>query len=155
MLVIGALLMVVAGTVFASTRQLWLLVLAGTIGVISPSGNEVGPFLSIEQAALSNVVTDRTRTAVFAWYSLTGSIATALGALAGGTVAGLLQTSARVGSVGSYRGVIVLYAILGLDPRARCSPVCRRPQRQPPSARRKRFRRRLQACPDSIARAAS
>ncbi len=114
MLVIGALLMVVAGTVFASTRQLWLLVLAGTVGVISPSGNEVGPFLSIEQAALSNVVTDRTRTAVFAWYSLTGSIATALGALAGGTVAGLLQTSARVGSVGSYRGVIVLYAILGV-----------------------------------------
>ena len=114
MLVIGALLMAAAGIVFATTRQLWLLVLAGTIGVISPSGNEVGPFLSIEQAALSNVVADRTRTEVFAWYSLTGSVATALGALAGGTAAGLLQKADTVGSVGSYRGVIVLYAALGV-----------------------------------------
>src|ERR1700730_209873 len=62
MLIVGALLMAAAGLVFASTRSLWILVLAGTVGVISPSGNEVGPFLSIEQAALSHVVTDRTRT---------------------------------------------------------------------------------------------
>ena len=59
MLIVGALLMAAAGLVFASTSNFWLLVLAGTIGVISPSGNEVGPFLSIEQAALSHVVTDR------------------------------------------------------------------------------------------------
>src|SRR5207237_7261828 len=43
MLLAGALLMAGAGLVFAFTRQLWLLVVAGTIGVISPSGNEVGP----------------------------------------------------------------------------------------------------------------
>src|SRR6266576_1875691 len=85
MLIIGASLMVAAGLVFASTRNWWLLILAGTIGVISPSGNEVGPFLSIEQAALSHVVTDRSRTAVFAWYTLVGSLATALGALTAGT----------------------------------------------------------------------
>ena len=64
MLIIGAALMVAAGLVFASTRRLWLLVLAGPVGVISPSGQEVGPFLSIEQAALSHVVSDRTRTEV-------------------------------------------------------------------------------------------
>ena len=62
MLIIGALLMVAAGIAFAMTRQMWLLVVAGTIGVISPSGQEVGPFLSIEQAALSQVVADRNRT---------------------------------------------------------------------------------------------
>src|SRR6266849_7631889 len=77
MLIVGAVLMVAAGLVFASTRNLWLLVIAGTVGVISPSGHEVGPFLSIEQAALSHVVTDRTRTEVFAWYTLAGSLATA------------------------------------------------------------------------------
>ena len=53
MLMLGAGLMAGAGIAFASTTRLWLLVVAGTIGVISPSGNEVGPFLSIEQAALS------------------------------------------------------------------------------------------------------
>src|SRR6266516_4263184 len=40
MLIVGAALMVGAGLVFASTRILWLLILAGTIGVISPSGHE-------------------------------------------------------------------------------------------------------------------
>jgi len=85
MLIIGALLMAAAGLVFAITRNFFWLVVAGTIGVISPSGNEVGPFLSIEQAALSHVVSDRARTEVFAWYTLTGSFATALGAWVGGT----------------------------------------------------------------------
>ena len=92
MLVVGALLMAAAGLVFASTTTLLAArCVAGTIGVISPSGNEVGPFLPIEQAALSHVVTDRTRTEVFAWYTLAGSLATALGALAGGTVTRVLQ----------------------------------------------------------------
>src|SRR5438132_7075043 len=49
MLVVGAVLMMAAGLVFASTRSLWLLVLAGTVGVISPSGQEVGPFLRSEE----------------------------------------------------------------------------------------------------------
>src|ERR1700738_3956607 len=76
MLVIGAILMAAAGLAFAFTHNFLLLIFAGTIGVISPSGNEVGPFLSIEQAVLSHVVPGRTRTAVFAWYTLAGSLAT-------------------------------------------------------------------------------
>jgi len=56
MLIVGALLMVAAGVTFSITHSFLLLTIAATIGVISPSGNEVGPFLSIEQAALSNVV---------------------------------------------------------------------------------------------------
>src|ERR1700751_1828615 len=79
MLIVGAVLMAAAGLAFACTRNLLLLIIAGTIGVISPSGNEVGPFLSIEQAALSHVVPNRSRTEVFAWYTLSGSVATAMG----------------------------------------------------------------------------
>src|SRR5467141_373910 len=108
-LIVGAFLMAAAGLVFALTKNFLLLVIAGTIGVISPSGNEVGPFLSIEQAALSHVVSDRTRTEVFAWYTLTGSIATALGALAGGTVTRALQRTV-LSQVNGYRAVVVLYA---------------------------------------------
>src|SRR5213080_3762702 len=79
-LMVGAILMAGAGVAFASTHNLLFLIIAGTIGVISPSGNEVGPFLSIEQAALSHVVPGRVRTEVFAWYTLAGSLATAIGA---------------------------------------------------------------------------
>ncbi len=53
MLLIGAGLMILAGALFAITRNFYLLLLAATIGVISPSGNEVGPFLAIEQSALA------------------------------------------------------------------------------------------------------
>jgi MFS family permease len=112
MLVAGGALMIAAGLVFAATGNFWLLLAAGTIGVISPSGNEVGPFLSIEQAALSQIVPDRERTNVFAWYTLAGSLATALGALIGGAATRVLQ---QLGSapVASYRGVVLLYAALG------------------------------------------
>jgi MFS family permease len=113
MLIVGAALMTAAGLAFASTTSLWLLLVAGTIGVISPSGHEVGPFLPIEQAALSHVVTDRTRTEVFAWYALTGSLATAIGSLTGGTLTHALQQTAMT-PVNSYRTVVVLYSALGV-----------------------------------------
>jgi MFS family permease len=113
LLIVGALLMVAAGLTFAVTTSLFLLIVAGTIGVISPSGNEVGPFLPIEQAALAQVVPATTRTEVFAWYTLAGSLATALGALCGGTLTQLLQKTAAA-PVNSYRGVVMLYAALGV-----------------------------------------
>ena len=113
MLVAGALLMTAAGLVLASTTDFWLLLLAATIGVISPSGHEVGPFLPIEQAALAGSVPDRSRTDVYAWYTLAGAVATALGALAAGLItASFERTSAP--PVSAYRSVVVLYAVLGL-----------------------------------------
>ena len=110
-LIVGAVLMAAAGLVFGFTTRFWLLVLAGTIGVISPSGQEVGPFLPIEQAALSQVVANRDRTNVFAWYTLAGSLAAALGALAAGIVTNALQTSWA--PVDSYRAIVVAYAAFG------------------------------------------
>jgi MFS family permease len=111
-LIVGAILMAGAGIAFASTRNLLFLFIAGTIGVISPSGNEVGPFLSIEQAALAHVVPAGKRTEVFAWYTLTGSISTALGALCGGAATGIVQ-KASFSPTDSYRVVVLLYAALG------------------------------------------
>lgn len=112
MLIIGAILMAAAGLAFACTSNLLFLIIAGTIGVISPSGNEVGPFLPIEQAALSQVVPDRARTEVFAWYTLAGSLATASGALFGGAITQMLLKK-TMSAVASYRVVVILYAVLG------------------------------------------
>jgi MFS family permease len=112
MLIVGAFLMVFAGILFTMTRNFLFLLFAATVGVISPSGYEVGPFLSIEQAALSQIVPNERRTQIFAWYNLVGSFATALGALAGGTLVQALQDSG-VTSLGSYRTVVIGYAIIG------------------------------------------
>ena len=112
-LIAGALLMAAAGLTFAATRNPLALFAAGTVGVISPSGNEVGPFLSIEQAALAQVVPKDLRTHVFAWYTLTGAFATALGSLFAGV---LVQTLQKTGTpaLDSERAVLFLYALLGL-----------------------------------------
>src|SRR6266567_8990146 len=112
-LIVGAILMAGAGVAFASTHNLLFLIIAGTLGVISPSGNEVGPFLSIEQAALSHVVSAANRTEVFAWYTLAGSVATALGALCGGIVPSLVDSSGTV-PIRGYRSVVIAYAVLGI-----------------------------------------
>jgi MFS family permease len=113
MLIGGAGLMLFAGIVFAATSNVVLLVIAATIGVISPGGNEVGPFLPIEQAALSQTVPDRQRTQVFAWYNLAGSFATAIGALCSGTLAQALQAGGTA-PLASYRVVVLVYSAMGV-----------------------------------------
>lgn len=113
MLIIGSFLMAGAGLAFACTSNFLFLVIAGTIGVVSPSGNEVGPFLSIEQAALSHVVSASTRTTAFAWYTLTGSFATAIGSLCGGMLPSLVDSSGMA-PIKGYRAVVIGYAALGM-----------------------------------------
>ncbi|HTG01715.1 MAG TPA: MFS transporter [Nitrospirota bacterium] len=113
MLLLGAGLMIMAGVVFSVTRDPLLLTAAAIIGVISPSGNEIGPFLSLEQAALSQLLTQEQRTKAFAWYNLAGSIATASGALAGGFLSQALH-AAGMSELGSYRAVIFAYAACGV-----------------------------------------
>ena len=111
-LLLGAALMVLAGTVFVLTDQPLLLALAAIIGVISPSGYEIGPFLSVEQAALTGLVPGQNRTRLFAWYHLAGSLATATGSLAGGWLAFGLQ-DAGLSTLAAYQGVLATYAVLG------------------------------------------
>jgi MFS family permease len=113
MLLAGAGLMLLGGAVFAATGRFWLLLLAATVGVISPSGNEVGPFLAIEQAALAQAVAPGRRTLAFAWYNLAGSLATAAGSLLCGLAVQALQAHA-VSPLLSYRVALLAYAAAGV-----------------------------------------
>jgi MFS family permease len=112
MLVLGAGLIVLAGSVLTATSSLALIAVAAVIGVVSPNGSEIGPFISIEQSALAQIVGDSRRTRIFAWYNLAGSFAAALGALAGGAFVQGLQ-GAGYGELPSYRAVLLVYALLG------------------------------------------
>ncbi len=73
----------------------------------------MGPFLPVEQAALSQIIPDTARTQVFAWYNLVGSFATAAGALCGGVLTEALQ-QAGVIPLNSYRTVLILYGVMGV-----------------------------------------
>ena len=112
-LIASSALVVVSGLVFAATDWLPLLVLAGIVGVISPTGNEVGPFLAVEQAGLAQVVPARRRTAVFAWYHLAGLIATACGALLAGVI-GQTLIGAGWSALEAHRAVVIGYALIGV-----------------------------------------
>ena len=143
MLLVGAGLMLLAGILFILTRNFLLLLFAATVGVISPSGNEVGPFLSIEQAALSQLVSDQRRTSIFAWYNLVGSFATALGAISSGVVVQLFLNAGH-SELAGYQAVIAGYAIFGLllavlflrlSSKVEVAPLTSHPAGQPAAAR--------------------
>ena len=108
-LMTGALLMALAGTVFAVTENPILLALAAIVGTISPSGKEVGPFISIEQAVLPQTVRSEQRTGVFAAYNIVGSLAGAVGALAAGAPAVM-----GVGGLDGFRGLVWAYVAASL-----------------------------------------
>ena len=113
MLALGGALVAATGAAFATTTAFPLLALAATVGVLSPSGNEVGPFLPIEQVAIAQALPPERRTATFAWYQLTGALATAAGALAGGAGAEALQR-AGVAPLRSYQLLFAGYAAVGV-----------------------------------------
>ncbi|MBA3235777.1 MAG: MFS transporter [Chloroflexi bacterium] len=142
-LVVGAALMLVAGITFAFTDWLPLLILAGAIGVISPTGNEVGPFLAIEQAALTETIPGTRRTSTFAWYNLVGYVATASGALGAGILSQVLIDGGSA-PLDAYRAVVIGYALIGAVMAlgfSRLGPEVEPPRREAeaPDAIRRRF----------------
>jgi MFS family permease len=112
-LILGAFLMAGAGIAFVLTREFTPLIFAAIVGVISPSGNEIGPFLSVEQSSLTQLVESKERTRFLAWYNLAGSFATATGALTGGWLSQAMQHNGW-SAFESYRAVLIAYALGGL-----------------------------------------
>ncbi len=112
-LMIGAALMLFSSVVFALTGSFWLLVVAATIGVLSPSGNEIGPFLPIEQAGLSEELPHDHRVSIFAWYNLVGYFAAALGSLASGLGVEALH-GFGLSDISAYRCVLIGHGTVGV-----------------------------------------
>ena len=112
-LAVGALVMLASGIVFMTADSFAVFLIAAVVGVISPHGKEIGPFLSVEQAALSQLVRDQDRTQVFAWYNLAGSMAAAIGALTAGWLAQSLEASGY-SALEAYRSVLLGYSLGGL-----------------------------------------
>jgi MFS family permease len=113
MLLAGAWLVVLAAGLLGAGSTFPVLLVATTIGVVSPSGNEVGPFLPIEQSALAQFVPAEQRTRTFAWYNLVGAGGTALGALCAGLVVAVAQSHGSDGAA-AYRPVVLAYGVVGL-----------------------------------------
>lgn len=113
----GAVLMASSGVVFALSDNFWVLLLASIVGVISPSGNEIGPFRAVEESVLAQLTHTSQRSDMFAWYTLFGTAGTALGALAGGGIVQILQDREGDGEKlgnSTYRVIFFMYAGVGV-----------------------------------------
>jgi MFS family permease len=80
----ATVLMLLTGAGFASLTDFWPLVVIGFAGTLNPSAGDVSVFLPTEQSVLAAEVPARERTALFARYTLGGTLLGAFGALASG-----------------------------------------------------------------------
>ncbi|KAF7342672.1 Major facilitator superfamily domain-containing protein [Mycena sanguinolenta] len=110
----GSLLMVASGLVFASSQTYIILLLAAMIGVITPSGNEIGPFRPIEESILAQLTDSNDRSTIFAWHFTLTGLALALGNLSGGWLTQALQQDFGWTAMTTYRGMFLLYSTAGL-----------------------------------------
>lgn len=109
----GAALMTASGVVFAIFSNYWVLLVAAIFGVISPSGNEIGPFRAIEESTLAQLTPGANRSDIYAWYSLIGTAGTAFGMMTCGWVLDYLQSTLHWSTVESYRAIFWAYAVFG------------------------------------------
>ena len=109
----AALLMVATGLCFAAFRDFWPLMVVAFVGTLNPSSGDVSVFLPLEQTVLPQTVSARERTALFARYSLVGSLVGALGALCAG-VPDFVASRAGVALMQVLPGMFLVYAALGL-----------------------------------------
>ncbi|KAK6544160.1 hypothetical protein TWF694_000867 [Orbilia ellipsospora] len=113
MLAFGALLIAASGAVFAVTKSYWLLVLTSVVGVISPSGNEIGPFRAIEESIIASLIQADERADLFAWYVIAGTLSRALGNLFCGWMITALQNAGWT-PLESYKIIFLGYSVLGI-----------------------------------------
>jgi MFS family permease len=113
LLVAATLLMIATGIGFTLETRFWPLLVIGFLGTLNPSSGDVSVFLPLEQAMLAETVSDRSRTAIFAVYSLVGSLVAAVGSFAAG-LPDLLSRAWPVSLVTALQAMFALYALLGL-----------------------------------------
>ena len=119
-LLVGAVLKIFAGLVFANSNNFFVLLLTGIVGVISPVGGDMGPFMAIEQSSLTQLCAvdgDAAKstahiTTIFSWYQLVGSISLALGALGAGYMVSIMQSMGHSAEE-AYSAVFMAYAAFG------------------------------------------
>ena len=124
-LFLGSLLMTAAGACFATMAHYWFLLLAAVFGVISPTGNEIGPFRAIEESTLAQLSDAATRSDIFAWYVVIGTLGAATGSLSCGWFTQSLQ-NAGWRELSTYKFVFLIYAAIGVLKALLCLCLSRR-----------------------------
>jgi MFS family permease len=106
-------LMVATGLGFAFVNDFWPMLIVAFVGTLNPSSGDVSIFLPTEQALLPRTINVAERTALYARYSLAGSLCAAFGALAAG-LPEFVARRTRLSTHDALAGMFLLYALIGL-----------------------------------------
>ncbi|MDQ2653731.1 MAG: MFS transporter [Chloroflexota bacterium] len=109
----ASVLMFITGLGFAFLRDFWPLLLIAFLGTINPSSGDVSVFLPTELALLPQTTSEAQRTALFARFSMIGSLVAAFGALCAGGPSWLAAQQGIPLELG-IDVMFVLYALLGV-----------------------------------------
>lgn len=112
LLLAAALLMTATGLGFAGLSSFWPLFVVAFVGTLNPSAGDVSVFQPLEHARLAAAAEGQARTALFARYTVTGSLCAAFGALAAGVPA-WAATLTGIALLDALRGMFLLYAAIG------------------------------------------
>ena len=82
LLMAAAVLMAATGAGFAAVTNFWPVLVIAFVGTMNPTSGDASVFVPLEQTVLTQTISARRRTALFARYSVIGSCASALGVLA-------------------------------------------------------------------------
>jgi MFS family permease len=84
-MILGSFLMIIASLIFSTgTSNFGYLLFAAIVGVISPSGNDTGPFKTIEETVLAHLTPPNHRPEIYAIHNVLGSIGASLGSFGAG-----------------------------------------------------------------------
>jgi predicted MFS family arabinose efflux permease len=113
-LLFGAGLMVLSGIAFAISSDYLILLAAAVVGVISPSGSEIGPFRAVEESMIAHLTVPETRTEVMSWYVVVPAVGTSLGLLACGNFVTFLMDTRGWASKDAYHACFWIYTLCGV-----------------------------------------
>jgi MFS family permease len=108
----ACLLMIGTGAGFALIHAYWPLLLVAFVGTLNPSAGDVSVFLPLEHTVLAETVEPARRTALFARYSLFGTLVGACGTLAA-AVPGYAAARFGVAELTAFQSMFWLYGALG------------------------------------------
>lgn len=112
-LLAASALMLATGLGFAAISDFWPLLVVGFAGTLNPSSGDVSVFLPTEQSVLSSEIAAAERTALFARYSLGGTLLGAFGALASGLPA-IAASAFGIERLTAFRAGFVAYALIAV-----------------------------------------
>ena len=108
-------LIVISAAVLLVTEQAWLIVVAAMIGNLAVGSGETGPFLTLEQVAVTRATPRERLTTVLSLYNLAGYGASALGAAAVGRAGASPRVLFAVFLLGGLLQMVT-YALMQPDP---------------------------------------